>query len=78
MLINFKESLIWSYAIQMIEGLKALYDMKIMHHDLKSANIFLVKENYQYKLSNMNVSKAIKEKFLNTQTGTPYYASPEV
>ena len=74
----FKESLIWSYAIQMIEGLKALHDMKIMHRDLKSANIFLVKENYQCKLGDMNVSKVIKEKFLNTQTGTPYYASPEV
>jgi NIMA (never in mitosis gene a)-related kinase len=74
----FKESLIWSYAIQMIEGLKALHDMKIMHRDLKSANIFLVKENYQCKLGDMNVSKVVTEKFLNTQTGTPYYASPEV
>ena len=74
----FQESIIWSYAIQMIEGLKALHDMKIMHRDLKSANIFLVRENHQCKLGDMNVSKVIKEKFLSTQTGTPYYASPEV
>ena len=26
----------------------------------------------------MNVSKVVKNKFLYTQTGTPYYASPEV
>ena len=74
----FKEDLIWSYSIQMIEGLKALHDKKIMHRDLKSANIFLVKDKHQCKLGDMNVSKVIKEKDLLTQTGTPYYASPEV
>ena len=74
----FKESLIWEYSIQMIEGLKALHDKKIMHRDLKSANIFLFKENHLCKLGDMNVSKVIKEKVLLTQTGTPYYASPEV
>ena len=73
-----KEPLIWSYAIQMIEVLKALHDKKIMHRDLKSANIFLVRDNHQCKLGDMNVSKVIKEKELRTQTGTPYYASPEV
>ena len=74
----FKESLIWEYALQMIKGLKALHDKKIMHRDLKSANIFLVKDKHQCKLGDMNVSKVIKEKVLHTQTGTPYYASPEV
>ena len=74
----FNESLIWSYSIQMIEGLKALHDKKIMHRDIKSANIFLVKDKHQCKLGDMNVSKVIKEKVLRTQTGTPYYASPEV
>jgi len=74
----FKEPIIWSYAIQMIEGLKALHDKKIMHRDLKSANIFLVKDKHQCKLGDMNVSKVIKENVLRTQTGTPYYASPEV
>ena len=75
---QFSENLIWSYAIQMIEGLKALHDKKIMHRDLKSANIFLVKDKHQCKLGDMNVSKVIKDKVLLTQTGTPYYASPEV
>ena len=74
----FKESLIWEYAIQMIKGLKSLHDKKIMHRDLKSANIFLFKKNNICKLGDMNVSKVIKDKVLLTQTGTPYYASPEV
>ena len=74
----FNESLIWHYAIQMIKGLKALHDKKIMHRDLKSANIFLIKNKFQCKIGDMNVSKVLKEKLLRTQTGTPYYASPEV
>ena len=75
---KFNEEIIWLYSIQMIEGLKALHDKKIMHRDLKSANIFLSKNKLECKLGDMNVSKVIKEKVLRTQTGTPYYASPEV
>jgi len=50
--------------------------MKIMHRDLKSANIFI--SNGRYKLGDLNVSKIVKNKLAYTQTGTPYYASPEV
>jgi len=49
-----------------------------MHRDLKSANVFLNKD-WTAKLGDMNVSKLSNYKGLNyTQTGTPYYASPEV
>ena len=49
-----------------------------MHRDIKSANIFLTKE-WGCKLGDMNVSKLADANGLNyTQTGTPYYASPEV
>ena len=73
----FEENIIWSYSIQMVEGLKALHDEKIMHRDLKSANVFLF-NNKICKLGDLNVSKVVKNKMLYTQTGTPYYASPEV
>ena len=66
------ESLIWSYSIQMIEVLKALHDKKIKHRDIKSANIFLVKDKHQCKIIDMNASKVIKEKVLRAQKGTPY------
>lgn len=72
----FKEEDVWNYLTQMAEGLKALHDNKIMHRDLKSANVFL-KEG-QIKLGDFNVSKVVKLGLLYTQTGTPYYASPEV
>ena len=55
-----------------------MHSIKIMHRDLKSANIFLYADNTS-KLGDMNVSKVTNNKGLNyTQTGTPYYASPEV
>jgi len=74
----FKEEFIWNYAIQMIIGLKTLHDMKILHRDLKSANIFLSKDEKSIKLGDLNVSKVAKTNLVYTQTGTPYYASPEV
>jgi NIMA (never in mitosis gene a)-related kinase len=71
------ENEIWSILIQIVAGLKALHDKKIMHRDLKSANIFMSKKG-EVKLGDLNVSKVVKLGFLYTQTGTPYYASPEV
>lgn len=54
-----------------------MHNVKIFHRDLKSANVFLNK-NGSAKLGDMNVSKVAKKGLLYTQTGTPYYASPEV
>ena len=42
-----------------LEGLSKLHDMAILHRDLKSANIFLDKNN-KVKLGDMNVSKISK------------------
>lgn len=60
-----------------MRGLKSLHNVNIFHRDLKSANIFLHKDGTA-KLGDMNVSKVAKKGLLYTQTGTPYYASPEV
>ena len=51
--------------------------MKILHRDLKSANVFLFNDG-SAKLGDLNVSKIVKKGLVYTQTGTPYYASPEV
>jgi len=51
--------------------------MKIFHRDIKSANVFLCRDK-TVKLGDMNVSKLAKNGLLYSQTGTPYYASPEV
>lgn len=69
----------------MTRGLKALHKLRILHRDMKSANIFLAKDpantsSFTVKLGDLNVSKVAKGAagLLYTQTGTPYYASPEV
>jgi NIMA (never in mitosis gene a)-related kinase len=74
---HFKEQQIWSYLSQILQGLKHLHDNKIMHRDLKCANIFTMK-NGSLKLGDLNVSKIVEVGMAYTQTGTPYYASPEV
>jgi len=72
-----KEKHIWKIVIQVVKGLKSLHELKILHRDMKSANIFLYKDTTA-KLGDLNVSKVAKKGLLYTQTGTPYYASPEV
>lgn len=74
---KMSEKTIWHYFVQIVRGLKALHDLKIVHRDIKCANIFLTK-NGIIKLGDLNVSKVNKKGMMQTQTGTPYYASPEV
>jgi NIMA (never in mitosis gene a)-related kinase 1/4/5 len=72
-----KEGEIWSIFYQMVMGLHALHGKKIVHRDIKCANVFLTKQG-TVKLGDLNVSKIAKNNVMKTQTGTPYYASPEV
>jgi len=72
-----EESYLLDVFSQITRGLKAMHDLNILHRDIKSANVFIA-ENGEVKLGDMNVSKVAKEGMLHTQTGTPYYASPEV
>ena len=72
-----KEKKIWYVFIQIVRGLKTFHSRRILHRDMKSANIFLFKD-MQAKLGDLNVSKIVKKGLSYMQTGTPYYASPEV
>lgn len=63
--------------VQIAKGIKTLHDMNILHRDLKSANIFITDDG-TYKLGDLNISKVLKQGLARTQTGTPYYCSPQV
>lgn len=71
------ESEVWSTLIDLLLGLRTLHKMNIVHRDLKCANVFLTKDG-SAKLGDLNVSKITQNGLMKTQTGTPYYASPEV
>eukprot|EP00930_Biecheleria_cincta_P058714 TRINITY_DN44513_c0_g1_i1.p1 TRINITY_DN44513_c0_g1~~TRINITY_DN44513_c0_g1_i1.p1 ORF type:complete len:527 (-),score=94.07 TRINITY_DN44513_c0_g1_i1:59-1639(-) len=75
-----READIWRYLEGMCQGLKALHDLRILHRDMKCANVFLSanRAGTIAKLGDFNVSKVAKRGLCMTQTGTPYYASPEV
>jgi NIMA (never in mitosis gene a)-related kinase 1/4/5 len=72
------EGQVWRAAINVLEGLSLLHERGILHRDLKTANVFLCGQDF--KIGDMNVSKVQEEEheLAFTQTGTPYYASPEI
>lgn len=63
-------------AYEVLEGLNKLHDCNIIHRDVKPANVFFSSGSAQ--IGDLNVAKHLKDPFTSTQTGTPYYASPEV
>eukprot|EP00428_Durinskia_dybowskii_P023012 CAMPEP_0170245878 /NCGR_PEP_ID=MMETSP0116_2-20130129/22725_1 /TAXON_ID=400756 /ORGANISM="Durinskia baltica, Strain CSIRO CS-38" /LENGTH=420 /DNA_ID=CAMNT_0010496753 /DNA_START=49 /DNA_END=1311 /DNA_ORIENTATION=+ len=72
---------LWRYLAGMARGLQALHELRILHRDMKSANVFLSTTKTgttTAKLGDFNVSAVAKRGLCMTQTGTPYYASPEV
>ena len=56
-----------------------MHDRKVLHRDLKSQNIFLMKDN-SVKLGDFGIARVLgntREK-AKTMVGTPYYLSPEL
>ena len=58
--LQFEENTIWSILIQILEGINYLHKSKIIHRDLKSANIFLSKKGI-IKIGDLNVSIIAKK-----------------
>ncbi len=61
-----EEDWVWRMVIQMFRGLKALHNLKILHRDLKAANVFLTNNKYIANLRDLNVSKVAKKGLLYT------------
>lgn len=83
-LTSLRESLVWNIGLQMILGLYYIHRKKILHRDLKTANVFLEKKSgdthYKAKIGDLGVAKLLDTStaFAQTIIGTPYYLSPEL
>lgn len=75
---DFDLNQIWSYVIQLVLGVKELHAAGVVHRDIKPANVFCFSDE-TIRIGDFNVSKRKeKDKMLKTQTGTPFYACPEI
>ncbi len=72
-----KEEVVWNISLQVILGLYYLHRKHILHRDLKSANVFLMKDehkpNYLVKIGDLGVAKLMDTStaLANTIVGTP-------
>ncbi len=64
---------------QVCLAVKHCHDRKILHRDLKSQNIFMMK-NGLIKLGDFGIARILDHTKANARTmvGTPYYISPEI
>ena len=75
----FPESQILDYITQICLALQHIHKKKIIHRDLKSGNVFLMKSGI-VKLGDFGIAKGLKSTWekAKTMVGTPYYLSPEI
>ena len=73
------EEKILQYFDQICRGLQYIHSKNIIHRDIKTQNIFLMK-NGKVKIGDFGISKALTNTKNNASTiiGTPYYFSPEI
>lgn len=70
---------ILDWTAQLVIGIMLMHSKNILHRDIKSQNMFLVKGDI-VKLGDFGISKALgtQGNFAKTYCGTPYFMSPEV
>jgi len=66
------EETIWKFFIQICLGIQYLHTRKILHRDMKTANLFLSKDG-KLKIGDLGVAKELKTDNTETVVGTPYY-----
>jgi NIMA (never in mitosis gene a)-related kinase len=77
--IQLPEERIWMILIQIMLGLAHLHASRILHRDIKSANVLLCSNN-RVKIGDLGVARILGSGsyFAKTVCGSPYYLSPEL
>lgn len=77
--VPYTEDQIIDWFVQITLALKHVHDRKILHRDLKTQNIFLLRDG-AVKLGDFGVAKVLTNtmELARTSIGTPYYMSPEL
>lgn len=74
---HLQDSQVSVYTRQILNGLKYLHDRKVVHRDIKCANI-LVDTNGTVKLADFGLAKATKLNDVQSCKGTAFWMAPEV
>jgi hypothetical protein len=79
---SIQEGRTWSILVQMLLGLHYLHSRRVLHRDMKTANVFLTAHDgrLRVKIGDLGVAKLLGtgQAFADTMVGTPYYLSPEL
>merc|ERR1719181_118156 len=69
-----------NYFVQVLQALQCIHYERILHRDLKTSNLFLMKSKSVVKLGDFGISRVLEGSIeaAITVVGTPYYMSPEV
>lgn len=78
--MRIREVQIMNYFVQVLQALQYIHGERILHRDLKTSNLFLMKSKSIVKLGDFGISRVLEGSTLAaiTVVGTPYYMSPEV
>ena len=77
--VPFPEAQILDYITQICLALQHIHKKKIIHRDLKSGNIFLMKSGI-VKVGDFGIAKGLQSTWEKAKSfvGTPYFLSPEI
>ena len=75
---HFSEMAVLDLFVQAAEALDFVHSKRILHRDLKTANLFIDEPSGSLMLGDFGIAKQLEGSCAATVVGTPYYMSPEL